>query len=442
MRLWRKRRLLILIICCIWLCSVALIYLLIVTREDNIRDGEHQLLWWTNDMTWSYDELRHCAGETCRVTNNRQRLEEARSILFYGSNLKTFDFPLPRRGRQLWGLLHEESPRNVPFAPYTEFLQHFNYTSTFSRHSNLPLTTQYLPYASDLGMLDFYRSFEDKDVVQFNEEISTVVFLQTDCNTMSGREDYVQELMKHIRVDSYGGCLRNIDLPASLQRDYLNNLYSDELLRFLARYKFMIAIENGVCEDYITEKYWRPLMAGIIPIYFGSPSIRDWEPHKNSAIYIDDFPNASSLAAHLVHVGQNKTAYNSYLSHKLNRRQPIANPKLLHELLTRKYQVNRGNQKEELSLFQKFECFMCRRTAWTRTPRTANRNHYSCPLPPAYAPLGRQKEPKFGSDWRSMMNVGRCQAQLLDSLFRANRSYTESEFERRLKQMVLQDLCN
>lgn len=136
------------------------------------------------------------------------------SILFYGSNLKTFDFPLPRRGRQLWGLLHEESPRNVPFAPYTEFLQHFNYTSTFSRHSNLPLTTQYLPYASDLGMLDFYRSFEDKDVVQFNEEISTVVFLQTDCNTMSGREDYVQELMKHIRVDSYGGCLRNIDLPA------------------------------------------------------------------------------------------------------------------------------------------------------------------------------------------------------------------------------------
>lgn len=45
-------------------------------------------------------------------------------------------------------------------------------------------------------------------------------------------------------------------------------------MSFLGRYKFMIAIENGVCEDYITEKFWRPLMLGVIPIYFGSPSIR------------------------------------------------------------------------------------------------------------------------------------------------------------------------
>lgn len=62
--------------------------------------------------------------------------------------------------------------------------------------------------------------------------------------------------------------------PFSLQKDYLNNLYSDALLRFLSRYKFMIAIENGICNDYITEKYWRPLIMGVIPIYFGSPSIR------------------------------------------------------------------------------------------------------------------------------------------------------------------------
>lgn len=45
-------------------------------------------------------------------------------------------------------------------------------------------------------------------------------------------------------------------------------------MSFLARYKFILAIENGVCEDYITEKFWRPLMIGVIPIYFGSPSIR------------------------------------------------------------------------------------------------------------------------------------------------------------------------
>jgi len=30
---------------------------------------------------------------------------------------------------------------------------------------------------------------------------------------MSGREDYVKELMKHLSIDSYGSCLRNKDLP-------------------------------------------------------------------------------------------------------------------------------------------------------------------------------------------------------------------------------------
>lgn len=52
-------------------------------------------------------------------------------------------------------------------------------------------------------------------------------------------------------------------------------------MRFLGRYKFMIAIENGVCEDYITEKFWRPLILGVIPIYFGSPSIRVIGSRKN-----------------------------------------------------------------------------------------------------------------------------------------------------------------
>lgn len=42
----------------------------------------------------------------------------------------------------------------------------------------------------------------------------------------------------------------------------------------MAQYKFIISYENGICEDYITEKFWRPLIAGSIPIYYGSPSIQ------------------------------------------------------------------------------------------------------------------------------------------------------------------------
>lgn len=69
----------ILTVCFLWLWSVALIYWYVVNREkDDIRDGVPLLLWWTNDVTWPYNELRRCGARTCHVTNNHKKLQEAR----------------------------------------------------------------------------------------------------------------------------------------------------------------------------------------------------------------------------------------------------------------------------------------------------------------------------------------------------------------------------
>ncbi|XP_060665138.1 alpha-(1,3)-fucosyltransferase B [Drosophila nasuta] len=443
MRPWLNRRLLLLLFSLIWLCGVFVLYWYVTHSEtDSIRNYTPEILWWTKDMSWNYDETRQCGFSTCRVTNNRQRLKESLVVMFYGSNMKPYDFPMPRSNRHRWALLHEESPRNVPYVPYDEFLQHFNFTSTFSRYSSMPLTTQYLPQASDLTQLDYYTSPQNKQTFEFNKDLASVVFLQSDCNTMSGREDYVRELMKHMKVDSYGSCLHNRDLPESLQKDYLNNLYSPELLRFLAHYKFMIAIENGVCEDYITEKFWRPLIVGVIPIYFGSPSIRDWQPKNKSAIYVDDFPNARALAAFLEQLGDNSTEYFSYLGHKVLRRHTIDNQLLLTQLITRSFSMRGDQQSQENSLFQRFECYVCRQLHLPHKHRQADKRHYNCPLPPVYAPLEYTSEPQYGADWRSTMSVGRCQAQLLNEFWKTNLTYTAQEFETRLSKMVANGKCD
>lgn len=52
------------------------------------------------------------------------------------------------------------------------------------------------------------------------------------------------------------------------------NIYDEEFMKFVGHYKFTIAIENSVCIDYITEKLWRPLIVGSVPIYLGSPTIK------------------------------------------------------------------------------------------------------------------------------------------------------------------------
>lgn len=55
---------------------------------------------------------------------------------------------------------------------------------------------------------------------------------------------------------------------------YLDILNNREFLSFVAKYKFTIAFENAICNDYITEKLWRPLIVGSVPIYYGSLSFK------------------------------------------------------------------------------------------------------------------------------------------------------------------------
>lgn len=94
--------------------------------------------------------------------------------------------------------------------PYKEWLQYFNFTSTFSRHSNLPMTTYYLPNIDNLTTPAYTVPIGEKSR---HKDQALVLFMQSDCDTMSGRDDYVKELMKYISVDSYGKCLKNKKLP-------------------------------------------------------------------------------------------------------------------------------------------------------------------------------------------------------------------------------------
>ena len=57
-------------------------------------------------------------------------------------------------------------------------------------------------------------------------------------------------------------------------RDPLKGMFHDEFFQLTAKYKFAAAMENGICNDYITEKLWRPLFVGTIPIVIGSPRVK------------------------------------------------------------------------------------------------------------------------------------------------------------------------
>jgi hypothetical protein len=93
---------------------------------------------------------------------------------------------------------------------------------------------------------------------------------------------------------------------------------SDErLYEILSNYKFILSIENAICDDYVTEKLWRTCYVGSVPILLANHErIDDHLPTNMSAINVKDFKNAEELATFLLKLNENDEEYEKYTSYK------------------------------------------------------------------------------------------------------------------------------
>ncbi|XP_054009488.1 alpha-(1,3)-fucosyltransferase 10 isoform X2 [Hylaeus anthracinus] len=349
-------------------------------KLHNLGEEVPVILWWTpfgNDGI-----LRKCGDYSCYFTSNRtfQYHPKISSFLFYGSNFQINDLPKWKSDRVPWGLIHEESPRNNPILVQQETLNLFTYSSTFSRFSDVPLTLIYLPGITELLDQKYFIPTKKKTELMHTKNLAPLLYIQSDCDTASNRDVYVAELMKYIRVDSYGTCLNNAQFDKRLKDNYLDILNSDDFLSFIGNYKFTLAFENAVCQDYITEKLWRPLIVGSVPVYYGSPTFKDWLPNNMSAISILDFKDPESLANFIHDLSTNETEYDKYLSHKLFDNYEIDNQRLKKTLERNREWI--GN--EFGNYVDKFECFVCENIQIAneqRKKKIIDTSHYDCPLP-------------------------------------------------------------
>lgn len=114
--------------------------------------------------------------------------------------------------------------------------------------------------------------------------------------------------MLYIPIDSYGRCLNNIKSNEIKARKQPNSM-------IYSKYKFVIAIENSNCEDYVTEKLLQAFASTSIPIIAsrnGKPDYTRFAP-KHSYINVYDYKSIKDLADYLKYLSINETAYNEYL---------------------------------------------------------------------------------------------------------------------------------
>ena len=277
------------------------------------------MVWWT-PFTGD-DGVQQCGQYQCYVTNDRRYRHHpsTRAIFFYGTDFKPDDVPVPRKISENWALLHEESPKNNPIFAHRELIRHFNFTSTFKQSSDLPLTTQYLESVDYLTSDRYMVSVETKSQLQVTQGLAPVAYVQSGCDTPSARDQWVEQLMKYIPVDSYGTCLNNKPLPSDLQGS--EQFENEKFLKFLAQYKFVIAYENAICDDYVTEKLWRTLAIGSVPVYMGASNIETLLPNTDSAVLVKNFQSTADVAEYLHKVNSDDEIYKSYLRHKTAYRQ-------------------------------------------------------------------------------------------------------------------------
>ncbi|XP_069594553.1 4-galactosyl-N-acetylglucosaminide 3-alpha-L-fucosyltransferase FUT6-like [Ranitomeya imitator] len=251
------------------------------------------LLW-----TWPFGDvftLNKCPPfidfSGCFYTANRSLYSSADAIVMHHRDVCHYREQLPQMPRppnQYWVWFNLESPSHSPNLHFMDDL--INITMSYRADSHI-----FSPY----GWLEPNK---EEDTFQIPPKTKLVAWAISNWNPRSKRVRYYQELKKFLSVDIYGR--QHVPLPRN------------KLEQTLAQYKFYLAFENSIHEDYITEKLWKnALIYGCVPVVLG-PTRKNYERYipKDSFIHVDDFSTAEELAKYILKLDGDEKAYQQYFS--------------------------------------------------------------------------------------------------------------------------------
>ena len=268
-----------------------------------------------------------CPVSNCRTTTDRDLVNQSDAIIFHPFDVNVKDLPTHRMAHQRFILFFFEayvSHRNFPvFQNPVTNLQFFNWTMTYRRDSDIygssygsitrrnqsaplnELPPTLSPEESPPDPSSFWQ-FSGLNQSRRHPAVAnrtkSVAWFVTNCNTPSKREIFFRQVAKYIPIDIFGGCG-----PLKCLRGGSENC--DQLLN---DYKFYVSAENSICPDYVTEKFYRALEMGVVPIVYGGADYSAYAP-PHSYINAADFESPQALADYLLMIERNPRLYSEYL---------------------------------------------------------------------------------------------------------------------------------
>jgi hypothetical protein len=252
-----------------------------------------------------WDQPIDPVGETlptgCRLTTDTRQFADAATVVFHIPSLHELPERKPRG--QLWVAWSMECDVNYPQLRDPRFMRQFDLTMTYRLDADVVVA--YTSYYGDVANLS--RALRTRAAPKTRDKLASL-FISSGLNR-SGRLEYAEELMRYLDVHSYGKVLRNRQI-GSPDRNRPTKL------DIIAGYKFDLSFENARAKDYVTEKFFDPLVVGTVPVYLGAPNIERFAPGDRCFINTADFPEPKELATYLMHLHHDDAAYAAYFSWK------------------------------------------------------------------------------------------------------------------------------
>lgn len=239
------------------------------------------------------------------LTTDRSTADEAVAIVFHLPTLPPglIERQLTKKKGQLWVAWCLECDVHLPHVNDPSFINRFDITMTYRLDSDVAVT--YLE--PDLPELLRRPPADKEDGKLLN------AFVSSGWN-QSRRIEFLLQLMPHIDVHSYGRAFRNRHLADDCGRK--------TKLKTIEAYKFTLAFENAIAKDYVTEKFYDPLIAGSVAVYLGAPNVEDFAPGDRCFINAADWRSPEALSRYLVEVASDEHLYASYFEWKAKPFRP------------------------------------------------------------------------------------------------------------------------
>ena len=267
------------------------------------------ILFWTKyygSPSWLVKAGKEkCGRYTCFLTYNKSHYDKASALVFHHRTDWLLRLPTdrPRIPWQRWVLYNRESswwgPKGAELSKANDLI---NWTMGLRGDNDITIPTAKIWKGQFKEGFDPYKNY-------LEGKTGKVVALMSDCmyhplpTGYKSRKKYLEFLTKHgLKIDMYGKCGKSCGETFS------------SCAETLKKFKFVLAFENSICDEYISEKPYRNgLQLGVVPVVMSGANLSDpYVLPPGSFIDAGQFSSVTALVAFLEKVGSDPQLYNKY----------------------------------------------------------------------------------------------------------------------------------